>query len=306
VVDIEHLYAELGLDFQPDERKLFLEEAAYVAHHFRSELGDSPGEADELGQAIEELMAELEGETVEFSPVLDVMPLRKKHFADHGLEVPTRVADLMRRFDFYLVHVPITLVPKPGWGFVQLDCIVEFNPGRPAAQRPVAHQVFPEEEWQDVIRASQGLSVGLDENLEFKVDLGRLGVELPQLDAEARATIEAKAAGTAGLILGPFDYNIRRPKVISRGRGNVKVRWVMYSEESLEREEPRLGVLLRVPKETPRVDVVGALKASRDFHVFTAHVRHLLKYVQERTRNFFKQGAPLTAGQQWTDITAHV
>ena len=302
----DDLYAELGLKFQPDERALFLDEMAYAASHYRSSLGDSPQEADDLSQHIEELAQQLGGDIAEFSPVRDVVPLRKKHFTNQGLDISPHIANLMRRFDFYLLHIPITLVPKPGWAFIQLDCIVEFNPGKPPAERPVAYQVFPQDEWQDVIRASQGLAVGLDENFEFKVDVGQLEVELPGLSAEAQAKVATKGASAAGLILGPFNYGIRRPKIISRGRGHVKVYWRLESEEYLEQEEPRLGIVLQVPKEVSQVDAVGVLKACKDFHTLTAHVRHLLPYVKERTRNFFKQGAPLSDSMQWHDVTADV
>jgi hypothetical protein len=306
---IDNLYAELGLDFRPDERKLFLQEMAAVARDYKSSLGPtdtvrSLQEADDLSQHFERLMKTLEESTATFSPVCDIVRLRKKHFADHSLKVPARITDLMRRFDFYLLHVPITLVAKAGWAFIQLDCIIEFNPGRSPAERPVAYQVFPQEEWQDVIRASQGLAVGLDENLEFKVDIGRLEVELPELSAEARAKVGTRAAGKAGLILGPFNYRIRRPKIISRGRGNVQVYWRLESEEHFEEEEPQLGVVLQVPKEVSRVDVIGVLKACRDFHTFTANVRHLLRYLTDRTRNFFELGAPITDELRLTDVTA--
>jgi hypothetical protein len=306
---VDNLYAELELDFQPDERRFFLQEMATVARDYKSSLGPedavlSPQEADDFSQHVQRLMKQFEEDTAKFSPVRDIVPLRKKHFADHGLEVPAHIAHLMRRFDFYLLHIPITLVPRPGWAFVQLDCIVEFNPGKPPAERAVAYQVFPQEEWQDVIRASQGLAVGLDENLEFKVDMGRLEIELPGLSAAERAKVGAKAAGTAGLILGPFNYRIRRPKIIAKGRRNVQVLWRLEGEEYFEEEEPRLGVVLQVPKEVSRVDVVGVLKACKDFHRLTANVRHLLPYVKERTKSFFEKGAPLTDDLLLADVTA--
>ena len=135
---------------------------------------------------------------------------------------------------------------------------------------------------------------------------GQLEVELPGLSAEAQAKVSTKGASAAGLIRGPFNYVIRRAKIISRGRGHVKGYWRLESEEYFEQEEPRLGIVLQVPKEVSQVDAVGVLKACKDFHTLTAHVRHLLPYVKERTRNFFKQGAPLSDSMQWHDVTADV
>lgn len=304
----ESLLSELDVDFRPDERALFFQEAKAAAESYASTLGreataESPQD-DETGLQTQALLDELERETAEFSPVLPVVPLRRKHFVDLGLQCPPHIAHLMRRFDFYLVHFPITLVPKPGWGFQQLDCIVEFNPDQPPTERPVVYHIFPQEDWEDIIRFQQGLAIGLDENLEFKVDLKRLAVELPNLDTAQQAKIGAKAAGLAGLVVGPFNYRIRRPKIVSRGQGNVKVRWRLESEAYVGEEEPQLGVVLQVPKDVSQVNAVGALKVGKDFHTFTAHLRHLMRFVRERTRTYFERGAPLVQTQPWKDITA--
>jgi len=307
-MSIASLHEELGVDFRPGERGAFLQEMAAVARDYRGLLGDEEAaltaEVDDLSQHIQRLAQELEEDTAEFSPVRDIVPLRSDHFADHGLDVPAHIADLMRRFDYYLLHIPIVLFARGGWAFAQLECIIEFNPGRPPNERAVAYQIFPADDWQDVIRASQGLAIGLDENLEFKVDVKRLALELPDLSAEARAKVGTKAAGKAGLVLGPFDYRIRRPRVISKGRGHVKVRWRLEGAEHFEEEEPTLGVVLQVPKDVSQVDVIGVLKASKDSRALTDDVRHLLPYVRERTRNFLKGGAPLTDALQLTNVTA--
>lgn len=303
---INALLEELGVEFQPDERSLFLEEVSKTARDMGSTLDASAPltPAGESAQRIQELTSELDKDVAEFSPRLQVIPLNERDFAMHSLALSPDIAALMTRFNFYLVNIPITLFPKAGCGFVQLNCIVEFSPGIPTAERAVAYQIFPDQEWQDIIKFEQGLAVGLDEKLEFKVDTARLKVEMPALSSEAKAAIGVKAAGNAGLVLGPFNYKIRRPKIQTAGRGNVKVHWRLDSAEYFEQEEPRLGVLLQVPKQISRVDAVGVLKATRDVHFLTANLRNVLELVRERTRNFFETGTPKTAGQPWLDIMA--
>jgi hypothetical protein len=137
-------------------------------------------------------------------------------FSDLQLKISS-LANLLR-YNFYLVNFPITVLPRPGGGFVQLECIVEFNPGSSPAKRPVAYQIFPQEEWQSVIHAWQGVKVGLNESLEFKLDPIQATAKLPELDLPAQAEIKLKMAGQAGLVFGPFDYDIKRPKIISRGQ----------------------------------------------------------------------------------------
>ncbi len=309
-MSINNLSQEFDFAFEPAERKSFLQEVSATAQKLSTPLGANDtsgvGQPNESAQFIQNLMSELEQDTTEFSPLLEVIPLRQQDFAAHQINPPSHIASLLERFNFYLVHIPITLFPKAGYAFVQLDCIIEFNPGKPSTERPVAFQIFPDQEWQDVIRFEQGFAIGLNENLEFKVDKARVSAELPNLTAEAQAAIGLKAAGNAGLILGPFNYRIRRPKIQTGGRGNVKVRWRLDSAEYFEQEEPQLGVLLQVPKNVTKVDAVAVLQASRDFRLLSANLKHVLRFVRERTKNFFEAGAPKSDSRPWYDITAGV
>jgi hypothetical protein len=305
-MSLDSIYKELGVDFEPRDRKLYLAELADCARDYQTTLGpDEPTKG--RSTQLEHLASELGKESVEFSPRLSVVALTEKLFTDLHLEVPPYIATLFERFKFYLVDFPITLVPRPGGGFSQLDCIVEFNPDSPPAERPVAYQIFPHEEWQEVVHAWQGVSVGVDENLEFKLNPADAVKKLSGLDLPARAAVELKMAANAGLILGPFDYRIRRPKIISRGRGNVKVYWRLESEERVTEEQPRLGVVLQVPKEVSRVDAIGALAASsRKFHGLTSELGHLMNFLSEGVRNFLQRGAPASDKKPWDDITAGV
>lgn len=301
-MNIDELYAELGVDFQPGDRQIFLGEFADTARSYRSHLGT--GGTDEARDTqLEKLAEELGKEMVEFSPKLTAVPLDTQHFNDLHLEVPPYIAGLFQRYNFYLVNFPITVVPRPGGGFVRLECIVEFNPDDPTAERPIAYQIFPREDWQEIIHASQGLKIGLDENLEFKVDpvqaAGLSSVALP-----IKAEIEQKMAGRAGLILGPFDYDIRRSRILSRGTGNVKVHWRMEGEGSTTQEEPRLGVVLEVPKSTQKLDAIGVLVAYSTFHFFTANVRDVLEAMSNAGGNFFRKGLPISHKMSWDRISA--
>jgi hypothetical protein len=294
-------FFDSNIDFSPAERGLFLDELTAAARDHKTVLGGGePAAATSAEQRLRESIALLAQESAEFSPVLEVISLNERQMGS-GKSSP-ELMELSKRFHFHLINIPVTLVPKPGWGFTQMECSIELNPGRAADERPVAHEIFPKEEWQDMIRASQGLSVGLDEELEFKLDSAEVIPEnIPGVggSAAAKARLQAKA----GLVIGPFEYRIRRPRILSRGRHNVKIYWRLEGEAQFEREEPRLGIVMKTPKTVRHVDVAGALCVAKTFHTFTADLKVLLKYVRERTRHFFEQGAPLTAQMQWTDIT---
>src|SRR5438094_870079 len=168
-MDADTLYAELGLQFQPGDRHLYLQELADIARDYRSALGPEERRGGAT-TALQDLTAELGKESVVFSPTLPVRPLTMKLISDLHVEIPPHVGNLLRVSRFYLVDFPITMFPRPGWAFVRLDCIVEFNPGATSPKRPTAYQIFPDEKWEEVMRAWQGFKLGVDENLEFKLD----------------------------------------------------------------------------------------------------------------------------------------
>ena len=301
-MSLDNLYAELGVEFQPDERAGFFQELADVARDHSGLLGDKP-DADGDNMRLENLAKELGNERISFAPRPAVVALRPKLLADLHLEAPPYIRQLFQHFNFYLVDFPITLIPRPGGGFSQLDCIVEFNPDGAPNKRPVAYQIFPHEEWQEVIHAWQGVTVGIDEKLEFKIDPVQAAGVLSTLSLPVKAAVELKTAANAGLALGPFDYHIRRPKIISKGRGDAKVYWRLQGEEQVTESEPRLGVVLQVPKDVARVDAIGAVAARRTFHFLTADLGHLLKYLSEGARRFFEKDAPASDKKSWDDIT---
>ncbi|MBI5298225.1 MAG: hypothetical protein HY869_22330 [Chloroflexi bacterium] len=301
-MSMDDLYAELGVNFKPGDRNQYLQEFADVVRDYKVHLG--PQENAVRKTQLQELAAELGKDVVEFSPKLTALALNKRLFGKLGLEIPPYIAELLRQYNFYLVNFPITVVPRPGGGFVQLECILEFNPDQPAAERPVAYQIFPKEDWQPILHAWQGLKVGLNENFEFDVDPLQAAPQLKKLDLPAEAAIKLKAAGRAGLIFGPFEYDIKRPRILSSGQGGVKVYWRMESESEVLYERPHLGVVLQVPKNVTRVDVNGVLKALPTLHLFTADIHNVAGLMSSLAGNFFRKGAPVTHDMPWDDITA--
>lgn len=301
-MSLSDLQTELGLNFPSTDQANYWKELTHVANNVEEHLGPEAAAASDNELAA--LAAELGKERVAFGPNLETIALNGELFAQLGYQAPPYLADLMKSFRFYLLNIPITLLPRPGGGFSRLDCIVEFNAGAEANQRPIAYQMFPQEVWQDVIHAWQGVSVGLNENLEFKVNPTGLVEELTSLSAPVKAEVELKAGANAGFVAGPFDYRIRTPKITSRGRGDAKVYWRLSGEDIVTEQDPRLAVVLKVPAAVQRVDVNAVLAARRTFHFFTSHLSDLFDYISDSARAFFEAGAPTSDQTSWKNVTA--
>jgi hypothetical protein len=297
------LYEKLGFDFQPEKRQSYLDELAYVAEHYKTALGseDQTKEPDRPQQNMRAIAANFKNqEVVELAPH-QAFPLDEKLFAELNVGMSPNVKSLLQQFNFYKVDFPIVL--KSPWGFSGLYCSVQFNPERPERERPVAHQIFPDQEWQTILHAWQGLEVGLDTNLEFKLAPAALEVLSQIKDAALKASIESKIASQSGLILGPFNYYIRRPKITTKGRDFYQVWWDLIGEDQITQTEPRLGVILKVPKNIQQVDVKAELLVVRSTS-FSTLLHDLWDLLSTPAQNFFKSGAPVWREKEFSNITA--
>ena len=111
----------------------------------------------------------------------------------------------MKNNDFYLISIPVTLFPKAGWAFTRLECYLEFCPEEnDANQRPIIHDIFPDNIWQEILTFEDSLNLGLDENLAFRAEVEKLEGNWKKLSGEAQAKLSANLGGKANLVVGPF------------------------------------------------------------------------------------------------------
>jgi hypothetical protein len=233
----------------------------------------------------------LKEEKAAFGPRPEVLPLDAEALKARGGELDSRVKALLGQFDFYTVTFPVTLFPKRGWAFDRLECQVEFNPGESPERRPLAHDVFPGSDWETLAKATMHLEIGVTEALEF-----RAKAAVPLL---ASAGAEGKLDSGAGFVFPPRDYHVKRARLVSRGKDNAEVFWRLDNESFFQEDEPRLGVILKVPKGVAPVKATGVLAAYRSFRTLSADLGDVVKYLGDRVLNFFRKGAPLVDRGEW-------
>jgi hypothetical protein len=246
-------------------------------------------EADVLG-----VLQALKAEKAAFGPRPEVLPLDSEALKSQGVALDGRVKALLERFDFYDVTFPVTLFPKRGWAFDRLECQVEFNPGERPERRPLAHDIFPGSDWETLAKATMHLEIGITEALEF-----RAKAAVPSL---ASAGAEGKLDAGAGFLFPPRDYHVKRARLLSRGKDGSEVFWRLDDESFFEEDEPRLGVILKVPKGVTPVKAKGVLAAYRSFNKLGADLGDLVDYLSERVRSFFRRGMPLVDRGEWDGL----
>jgi hypothetical protein len=95
----------LEAEFLPDQCPLFLEELAATASDFAVVLsGQTEGSPAEEHGLLVKLSQELGQEAARFSRQLDIVGIRPRSFPSGGIALNPHLAELVRRFDFYLVQ----------------------------------------------------------------------------------------------------------------------------------------------------------------------------------------------------------
>lgn len=262
----------------------------------------APSAADAARTAATGLLAALDQEVAEFAGFPEIVPLEARHFEMHGMKPPPRFEDLSRQHRFYWLRIPMTLRPLEDRPFVKLQCAVEFNPGVAAHLRPVAQMILPDRKFQRMLDAHTSLTLGIGEDFEFEAK-GQADVGTDDgLAAKGKASVDAKAAASAGMTVGPFQYTLKKAVVNHSGTGTEKVFWTLDGAGFFEEQEPVLVVVLRVPNEVKELHVAAALQAFHDIHWLVSSVGNFFTLLGDRMAGFFKKGAPATHTQVW-DLT---
>jgi hypothetical protein len=285
-------------DMSGVDRGSLLASAAATFDGLAASLGGAADSAETEAGTIARALA---GDQASFSKFPDVYQITDRTFLARDLQVPARFKELSRDFRFYWLYVPIGLIPQYNWGFNRLEVAIEFNPDETRAERrPRAYQILPAKQFQDLITATAKLEVRIDENFEFAARAP--AVSLPANLGSVGASVEASAAGAAGLTVGPFEYHIKRSKIDHTPVGMEHVWWRIDGAEFFQEDSPEMIVLVQVPSATKRVAVAAALQAYRYFNFATAGLRESVKHLPDAVRTFFQAGAPLRADERW-DLT---
>ncbi len=252
-----------------------------------------------------------------FAPRLTVQRLRKKAFAERSLTPSSEVKKWFDTHHFYLMQVPVTLRPSSGWLFNRLECWVGFDDSTVKV-----HDICPANAWVDVLQASTSLTLGLDENLSFSANLALAATDAAYtaLSATAQSPAAAEkvnesdtggsvnvgvgltAAGGMKLVVGPFNYQIWRPQVLTVGRENAETFWHLDGGERVQRQEPYLAVVLRVPKQVKVLSASGALIAYHDYNRLAADRRDWWYKLRDKVKAFILGGLPLENEMQWENV----
>lgn len=241
------------------------------------------------------------GDEAFFSAFPDVYEISDRTFLARKRPLPARFKELARDFRFYWLYIPIALIPQYNWAFNRLEVAIEFNPeDMKPERRPRAYQILPAKQFQQLLELTTKLDVSINEEFEFAAHPP--AVALPNDLASISGSVEASAAGSAGLTVGPFSYRIKKAKIDHSPVGMEQVWWRIDGAEFFQEDSPALIVIVQVPTAVRQVKIAAALQAYRYFNFATAGLQDAVAQLPKALADFFRAGAPLRDDAAW-DIT---
>jgi hypothetical protein len=253
-----------------------------------------------------DLFEKLNNEQILFSPKLDVQSIKKADFEKKGIELPIALKQKMGDHAFFRVIVPITLFPSSGWAFTRLESWLRLCPTEESSKKMVTiHDLFPNDIWTDVLKFQDGMRLGLDNHLNFKLTIDKIKGKIDAFDVAAEIQAKNEVGLSASLVVGPFNYHLKRSDVRARGKGNVECFWRMDGKDHVDQEDIHLDIIITVPKiRKEPVDLIGQARARHEFQPFLADViKDWPRYFHQRMQSLFESGAPVTKSMEWANIT---
>lgn len=292
------------MEFSTEERfnyQNMIDEAIETIRDANLELGPEDQAPDrELAEVVDPLR-KLKASQAFFASELTVVPLGVQDFEARGLEPTPEITKWMANHRFYFVQIPVTLMPVDGWMFTKLECWIGFETPD-GGKLPKAHDIFPESDWSEILKAKMHLNFGLDENLKFRAASQPAAAEDHEASDGPLADVQVSADAGIRMVAGPFDYTVRREVAISRGRENSEAFWRLNGHEYVANEDPYIAVVLRVPKNTREINATGALIAYNEFNFAGAGLSRWLGKLREKVRSFFMNDMPLENTAKWSSI----
>jgi hypothetical protein len=298
---VEDGVSETELDFSYNlegvDRSALLKEAAQRldalgAHMGGREVKSISSEGDAARGLLEDV--------AEFAGYPDVYKITEKDFLKSKFKVPASFSQMTHEFNFYWLFFPVVLFPGYNWAFNRLEMEIKMRSGDPAPQlQPTAYQILPNQQFQTLVKANTHLEVTLGENFEFSAKVPTLAANAGVLAGSAGAGVDVKAAAGAGMVLGPFNYEIKRAKIQHTTTGAERVFWRLDGAEFFQQDAPSIVIVARIPKVVKAVQVDARMYAYRYFNTAAAGLQSAISSLPKALRLFFEGNLPIGKPASW-------
>jgi hypothetical protein len=287
-----------GSILEGDDRLTLLRQAAQELDARRSHLGPSQGEIPNTAEG--DLVREMMEDAASFEGFPRVYKITEKDFLVAKAVVPNRFKELSKSLNFYELRSPIYLHPAPQWAFNRLEMmlVLRANNMEPHVQ-PLTYQILPSKEFQNVVSIDGHIEVRLDEDFKFSASTPTFAADTDYAKVSAGAGISTQVDSGGGMVIGPFQYHLKKVRLDHSPVGTQKVWWRLDGTKFFEGEDLGLIVIIQVPKATKEIEITAAMMASRAFKYAPTNLFQAIQQLPQAMRAFFENGTPLRSQTTW-------
>lgn len=273
-----------------DERNEQLEKAAHELDVlFSPQAGETRPSPE--GDFLRSLVKD---DVVKFVGYPSVDQIRGKNLPARVPPEPSTPAQLMKKYNFYYVRLPILLQAGNNWAFneVRLHMVVHA-PGVPDYAQPRIYLIYPDEKIETTWSASFNNSTKVDANVNAGATLSPQSVDFGVVQASVGAGVNIQQQTGFG-----FDVNKKYESLIARiahsGVGTGEV-YLKIEDAVTLFKDMMVALIIQLPKETATLELDVQMEAYHYFRYAPKRIIDSFNQLFSKTKALFDEHIPTRA-----------
>lgn len=193
--------------------------------------------------------------------------------------IPPHLVVASKEADVYVLQITFAIRLIEGISPEKAEFAVELINHNKEGEMPIVISFFPQETRETLLKATTQAKVGLSGNLNFAVPSEvAIATGLP----EASAKIEV----TSSFIIGPFNFELRKARILADGINQSRVQWkYLLASDLAGSSEFQSWVVVRVPKNLLALTIkanIGILPYKREWGLFKTRLRPMYGKLEKK------------------------
>jgi hypothetical protein len=273
-----------------DERNAQLEKAAHELDVlFSPQSGETKPSPE--GDFLRSLVKE---DKVEFVGYPSVDQIKGKNLPARVPPEPVTVTQLMKKYNFFYVKLPILLRAQDNWAFNELRLhMLARSPGAPEYAQPHIYLIYPDEKIETPLKASFTNTTKVDANVNAGVNLSPQSVDIGVAQGSLGAGVNVKQQTGFGVEINKsFESLVARIAHSGVGSGEA---FLKIEDARTLFESMNVALVIQLLKETTTLELDVQMEA---YHYFRYAPKRIIDHFNQlfsKTKDLFDEHIPTRA-----------